>query len=187
MKQQFSKILALATIVLLCAGVASASSMWLHVRVEEDGGAKVKVNVPISMVEKALTMVPDRHLRHARIELDDCCHEWSAEDMRELWQEIKNSPDMTFVTVEEDDEKVKVWKEAGHLLVQVREHGDQEVVDVKVPLRVVDALLSGSDEEKIDLEGAVRALAEEGAGDLVTVSSQDEKVRVWIDEIAEAD
>jgi len=179
----------LFALLLLCLGItgsAVATDLWLHVRVEENDGTKVKVNVPITMVEKAIAMVPQEHLRHGRIHLDDCCDDLTPAELRELWQEIKDSPDMTFVTVEEDDESVRVWKEAGYLKVQVREQGDKEKVDVQVPLRVVDALLSG-EEDELNIEAAIQALVEEGEGELVTVTGDDERVRVWVDNIAEAD
>lgn len=176
-------------VLALCLGVAAAaaaSDLWLHVRVDESNGAKVKVNLPISMVEKAVAMVPEKHLQHGRIHWDECCHEMTAAELRELWQEVKSSPDMTFVTVEEDDEFVRVWKESGYLRVQVREDENDESVDVRVPERVVDALLSGEGDE-LNLEAAIRALVEEGEGELVTVTARDERVRVWVDRIAEAD
>jgi len=177
-------ILAFIVLGLGIAGMASASGLWLHVRVDETDGAKVKVNVPISMVEKAIAMVPEEHLRHGKIHMD----EWqmTPAEIRELWQEIKDSPDMTFVTVEEDDESVRVWKEAGYLKVHVIEEDKNERVEVQVPLGVVDALLSGEGEE-LNIEAAIRALVEEGEGELVTVTGDDEKVRVWVDNIAEAD
>ncbi len=79
-----------------------------------------------------------------------------------------------------------MWKEAGFLRVQVRQDDNDESVDVRVPERVVDALLSGEGDE-LNLEAAIHALVEEGEGELVTVTSQDERVRVWVDRIAEAD
>lgn len=179
-------LFALLLLGLGLTGSATAADLWLHVRVEENDGAKVKVNVPVSMLEKAIAMVPLEHLEHGRIHLDDCCEDLTPAELRELWQEIKDSPDMTFVTVEEDDESVRVWKESGYLKVHVRDHDDQEVVDVQVPLRVVDALLSG-DQDDLNIEAAIQALVEEGEGELVTVSGEDERVRVWVDNIAEAE
>jgi flavin-dependent dehydrogenase len=131
-------------------------------------------------------MVPEEYLGHGKIHLDECCESMSPAELRELWQEIKNSPDMTFVTVEEDDQSVRVWKEAGYLKVHVLEQDKNEKVDVQVPLAVVDALLSGEGEE-LNIEAAIRALVEEGSGELVTVSGDDETVRVWVDDIAEAE
>jgi len=186
MSNRFSIFLAMLVLIMGVAGVASASDLWLHVRVDETDGAKVKVNVPVSMVEKAIAMVPEEHLREGKIHLSECCEHMSPAELRELWQEIKNSPDMTFVTVEEDDESVRVWKEAGYLKVHVLEQDKNEEVDVQVPLTVVDALLSGEGDE-LNIEAAIRALVEEGEGELVTVSGDDETVRVWVDDIAEAE
>ena len=173
-------------LVLGAAGMASASNLWLHVRVDESDGAKVKVNVPISMVEKAIAMVPDEHFRDGKLHFDEWGDHMDTAQLRELWQEIKDSPDMTFVTVEEDDEFVRVWKEAGYLKVNVAEHDKNEKVDVQVPLAVVDALLSGEGDE-LNIEAAIRALVDEGEGELVTVTGDDEQVRVWVDNIAEAE
>lgn len=179
-------LVAILILAFTVVGMASADGMWLHVRVEETDGAKVKVNLPVSMVEKAIAMVPEEHLRHGKMHLSECCEDMSPAELRELWQEIKDSPDMTFVTVEEDDQSVRVWKEAGYLKVHVLEQDRNEQVDVQVPLAVVDALLSGEGDE-LNLEAAIRALVDEGQGELVTVSGEDEKVRVWVDDIAEAE
>lgn len=186
MRNRYSIVATALVLALSAVGVASATDLWLHVRVDETDGAKVKVNVPVSMVEKAIAMVPEEHLRHGKIHLDDCCEHMTLTELRELWQELKDSPDMTFVTVEEGDESVRVWKEAGYMKVHVLEQDRNEEVNVQVPLVVVDALLSGEGEE-LNLEAAIRALVEEGEGELVTVSGEDEQVRVWVDNIAEAD
>ena len=188
MQQKLLRISGLATILLLAAGGAVAADLWLHVRVEEKDGATVKVNLPVTMLEKAMTMIPEEHFHEGRIEID----EWhtTTTDLRELWAELKDSPDMTFVTVQEDDELVRVWKESGYLKVSVREGQGEETggenVDVSLPMTVVDALLSG-EENELNITAAIEALVEEGEGELVTVTGDDEKVRVWVDRVAEAD
>lgn len=174
--------------VVLCfasaASVAAASDLWLHVRVDEADGAKVSVNLPLSMVEKALPMIPEEHLDHGRVVFDEW--EVTMEELRELWQEVKGSPDMTFVTVEEDNEHVRVWKEGDYLLVAVREDDDSTKVDVRIPAPVVDALLSGEGSE-MNLHAAIEALVVQGEGELVTVSDDEDQVRVWVDRFAEAE
>jgi hypothetical protein len=173
--------LVLALVLAAIAGSAqAASSLWLHVTVDENDGAKVTVNLPLALAEKALPMLPVDSEMNWRHHVDH--HGMELEDIRELWAEVKNSPDMTFVTVEDDGETVKVWKEKGFVYVEVRD-GDREQVDVQIPLAVVDALFAG---EEIDLAAAVEALAERGGGDLVSVRDQDDQVRVWIDETPNA-
>ena len=177
---------ALAALVAGGAGVLGATDndLWLHVKVEEDNDTKVTVNLPMSVVGKALPMLPQEHFKAGHMHLDDM--EISIAEMRELWQEVQNTPDVTFVTVEDGDETVKVWKEGGYLMVSVDEGERGENVEVRVPARVVDALLSG-DGEELNLVGALEALVDEGEGQLVTVTGANENVRVWVDRIAEAD
>jgi len=159
------------------SAVAADSPLWLHLRVDEGDGAKVAVNVPFNLITMALPMIDiDEHIHDQHIELND--HDISYEEMRALWQEVRNGPDMEFVTVEDDEESVRVWKEAGYLYVRVRDRRNERV-DVKAPLAVVDALLGTSD--RFDVEAAMAALAEQGEGELVTVQGDEETVRVWID------
>ncbi len=70
-------------------------------------------------------------------------------------------------------------------MVSVDEGDGGENVEVRVPARVVDALLSGEGDE-LNLIAAMEALVDEGEGNLVTVTGDDENVRVWVDRIAEA-
>lgn len=177
------KVLGVFLSLAVMAGTASAADdLWLHVKVDEGDGAKVTVNLPVSIIEKAIPMLPAHELHHARISAEHADIE--LEDLRELWQEVRSSPDMTFVTVEDDGENVRVWKKSDWVYVEVRDEEGPESVDVKVPLAVVDALLAG---EEIDIEGAVRALVEHGKGEFVTVSDRDDNVRVWIDDTPEAE
>ena len=184
MKQQIHRISTVFLAVLVIAGAASASNLWFHVRVDEADGAKVTVNLPVSMIEKAIQMIPEEHLSDHGMLFSD--HEMTPAQLRELWMELRDSPDMTFVKVEEEGEDVKVWKESVLLYVSVIEEKDNEKVDVRVPFAVVDALLSGNEDE-LDIEAAINALVQEGEGELVTVTSDDDNVRVWVDSIAEAD
>ncbi len=115
------KVLAVAAVLVLGAGVASAeSALWLHVRVDSDHGENVTINLPLSLVEKAIPMIPDEHFEDGEFVLG---HGWNGDhhitisELRDLWNELKSSPDMTFVTVEDRDETVKVSKSGGYLRV----------------------------------------------------------------------
>jgi hypothetical protein len=182
--------LALTALLILPAGAARADGdLWLHVRVDSDRGEKVSVNLPLSLVEKAVAMIPDEHFRHGELVLDDIHwgngHHLSIAELRDLWSELQASPDMTFVTVESDHETVRVSKSGGYVLVDAEESGDASA-EVRIPVSVVDALLSGEGEE-LDIRAAIEALALHGEGELVTVNEDDERVRVWIDGSSEAD
>lgn len=180
------RILSILILSLATAGAAGAADLWLHVHVDEsaDGGAKVRVNLPLTLVETALAMVPDQDFHHGKLKLDDA--EITVAQLRTLWASLAASPDATFVEVEEGDQRVQVSKSAGYLLVHTLEPGENgETVDVRIPTPVVEALLSGEGDE-LDLAAAIRALAARGEGELVTVHDRDAKVRVWVDGRAEA-
>ncbi len=186
MQSTKTRVLIWTLALVVSAGVAAADSdLWLHVKVDESGGAKVTVNLPIGIVEKAMSMIPAEEWNQGHVMIDGR-HDWSIAQLRELWNEVSDTPDMTFVTVEDDGEQVKVWKEGDYLKVRAIEDEDGADVNVQIPARVVDALLSGEGEE-LNFRAAIGALAAEGEGELVTVNDDDDRVRVWVDHIAEAE
>lgn len=177
--------LALAAL-LLAAIPAQASDLWFHVKVQESAGdhANVTVNLPLNLVEKFMAAIPEEHFRDGNIVIDDA--EFDAARLRELWREVQNTPDMTFVTVNTDNETVRVAKDGGYLVARTTErsaHGAE--VNARIPLAVVEALLSGEG-NTLNLQAALAALAAHGEGELVTVNERDNTVRVWIDSNPEA-
>ena len=160
------------------AGVAAAADQWFHVRVEEFGrGAEtVNVNIPLSMVRAVLPMIDYDDLDIGSIDWNH--NEIHGIDLRELLVALQDAPDADFVTVRSDHENIRVAKENGFLIVQADDR--DEKVRVRMPLGVVEALLGG-DGHQLDLLAALDRLAEFDGGDLVTVESDDESIRVWID------
>lgn len=158
---------------------------WIHVKVEGAGDERVTVNLPVSLMQAAAAMIPQEVDDDVHIAIDDLDMSW--DDLLAFWQEVKAAPEATFVTVESQDESVVVRKEGEFVLVQTLEgHENGAQVDVKFPMAVVDALLSGP-EGTLDFEAALDALAAFGPGNLVTVRDGDETVRVWIDDRNEAE
>jgi hypothetical protein len=163
----------------LAGSAAAGDGFWLHVRVDAKGASAetVHVNVPLSMVEALLPMIEAEGLRHGKLDLDWRDDRLSGIDLREVLQALRESPDTEFVTVRAEAENVRVAKERGFLIVHVDEQ--DEKVRVRVPLDVVEALFV--DDDRLDLVGALRRLASLDGGEIVTVDSDDESVRIWID------
>lgn len=161
---------------------AAGDDLWLHIHVQEEEGATVKVNLPIAFVESAARAIP------ASIETDKLSfndEDISIADLREMWRSLGDTGDALLIDVDDDGESVQVRKTGGYLLVEVREDGDfgddrDTRVDVRIPERVVEALLAG-DEDQLDIAGALRALADAGEGELVAVNDRDARVRIWVD------
>src|SRR5437867_2055114 len=179
--------LALASAASRSAAPLSGADRWIHVRVEQTGERpeSVRVNVPLSLVEKVAPLVQEEGLRHGKVRLG--FSELGSVDLRAAWKALKETGDAEFVTVEGADGTVRVAREGDYLVVRVADskekskgNGEQGArVDARLPLDVVDALLSGSPDE-LDVLAGVRALAAH-EGDLITVKDRESVVHVWID------
>lgn len=164
----------------LLAAAQETAGRWFHVHVTEaEEGAEVRVNLPLAFIEKAVSMMPEEVSDEVRVELNDAGFE--VNELRELWQELRTSPDATFVTVDSADEKVQVRKEGNFLVARTTEStAEGTQVNVRFPLDVVDAMFSG-ESDRLDLAAAIRALAAYD-GDMVTVEDRENRVRIWIDD-----
>lgn len=186
-KSTLKKTFATALLSLtLAAGPAFASGdLWFHVKVREKGGdnANVTLNIPVSFLQSLMPVVTKQaDLEGGRISIDN--EDISTDDLRRVLTALKDSPDATFAEVETDNEKVIFYKQGDYLRAETREgRGDTEV-QARFPIRVLDALLSGSGNE-LNLEAALNALVEHGPGELVTIRDGETSVRVWIDRNAE--
>jgi len=169
---------------------SAGGSAWLHIRVDETHGgkagkgSKVRVNVPLSVVEAVLESAPQKFVDKGRIKLDmgKNDHDLSLEEMRRVWKELKDAGDTELVSVEEEDEHVTVARKGDLVQVRVTNDKDQEQVHVDVPVNLVDAMLAG-DSESVDVQAVIRELRSR-RGDIVRVTDKNSAVRIWIDEAA---
>lgn len=176
--------LAAAAFVLTLTGAAGAlqaqGAPWIHVEVIDsgDGGDKVNVNLPLSLAEVALDVLPDEVTEKITEKFQE--KGITLADLRKLWAELKETGDAEFVTVESDEETVRVVRAGDLIQVRVEDQSgdDPEQVRVDIPVDVVDALLSGEGEE-LNLRAAVQQLSSR-RGDIVNVDDGKSKVRVWI-------
>lgn len=178
-------------------GTSDKSEQWIHVRVEskEDHGEIVRVNVPIEMAAKVLPAIHDQNLHDGKVRID--CDKMNRDvDLHAILDAVRSSRDGEYVTVQSHENNVRVAKSAGYLYVHVTDKGDgtksaqkagekaptahESKVEIKVPLKVVDALLSAGKDE-LDIVAALKALSAHGDTDLVTVKDDENTVRVWVD------
>lgn len=181
MKRTIAHVLLTLTLIFGAVTAAAADSgKWLHIKV--DGDDQVMVNLPLSLISAAMTAIPQEIRAEAHNEMniafDEVDLDWA--QLMELWQSIRDAPEATFVTVESDGQTIEVRKEGDFLLVDTDGDGNDAEVNVRFPLAVVDALLSGP-EGTLDLEAAINALAEEADGHIVSVRDGEDTVKIWID------
>jgi hypothetical protein len=185
------------------ATTSVSKDRWLHVRViSTDGkGETVRVNVPLELAEKVLPAVNHDRLHNGKVKID--CEHVNDVDLKALAEAIRSSKDGEYVTVQGNDNDVRVAKQGGYLLVHVLDHGyrgkhgmkdkddaseksasgksnEKNEVEIKVPMKVIDALFSAGKDE-LDLVAALHALSAAGDTELVSVKDRDNTVRVWLD------
>ena len=172
--------------------VASSSKQdrWLHVRVTNSDGKNetVRVNVPLELAQKVLPAINKDRLHNGKVKFDDS--DMNGVDLKTLLDAIRTSKDGEFVTVQSNDSDVRVAKQGGYMLVHVTEKNpptmkngkplEKSRVEVKIPMKVVDALFSAGKDE-LDVLAALRALSAHGDTELVSVKSDNDNVRIWLD------
>ena len=197
-----------ATALVACSllptlAVAQSSSnpdQWIHVRVEnrEDKSETVRVNVPVDMAVKVLPAIKNKNLCDGKVHIDS--GHIDDVDLHTMLDAVRTAKDGEYVTVESKDDNVRVAKSSGYLYIHVTEKKPSEKtakatsdkdsaknaalkkskVEVKIPMKVVDALLSAG-KDQLDVVAALRALSANGDMELVSVKDNDSTVRVWID------
>jgi hypothetical protein len=160
----------------------SHGDRWLHVRVISTNakGETVRVNVPLELAEKVLPAIDHDRLHNGKVRIG--CMDCDGVDVRTLFEAVRSSKDGEFVTVQSNDADISVMKKEGMLYVHVHDKNKPKhsLVEVKVPLKVVEALLSGSKDE-LDIVAGLHALAGQGDVELVSVKDDDNTIRVWLD------
>ncbi len=161
---------------------AGSGAPWIHVRVEEGRKpSKVAVNIPLSVADAVLAAAPRDIVAKGKLHMG--CHGRgvSIASLRKAWSELRKTGNTEFVSVEDDDQTVKIAREGDRVHVRVTSTGGKgEKVNVEVPVAAVDALFAGEGDD-LDLRGALEEIRKI-KGDVVQVDDGDSKVRIWIDE-----
>lgn len=183
MNHKRTVVSALLTLALAAPlSLAGTDSLWIHVRVQDHGpkSERVNVNIPVSMIETMAPMLSEMEFDTGSMKVgkDDL----DAVKLREMWKALRNAEEGEYVTIDSVDQSVRVMKSGDLLLVKAKETGAKNSdVTVKLPLSVVDALLSGEGDQ-LNFTAAIKALKARGAGELVNVNDDDSVVRIWIDD-----
>jgi hypothetical protein len=164
---------------------------------KEDHGETVRVNVPIEMAAKVIPAINKDNLHDGKVRIDS--KHTNDVDLRAILDAVRTSRDGEYVTVQGHDNDVRVAKSAGYLYIHVTDKSDgkkaaekdgktgakataahESKVEIKVPMKVVDALFSAGKDE-LDIVAALKALSAHGDTELVTVKDAENTVRIWVD------
>jgi hypothetical protein len=180
-------VLALAALVLSTGIVyAQEQAPWLHIRVTEQGedGARVSVNLPLSLVQVFADIAEEQIEKElagegSHIDIDMDGRDIEIADIRRAWTELRNAGDAEFVEVQEGDEYVKISRAGNTILIEFDQSGSDGSGRVEVPVSVVDALLDGEG-EKLNVRAAIDEMITATSGEIVFVEDGDTTVRIWI-------
>jgi len=192
--------LGLALLAAAFAAAQTTNTAWLHVRVDEaQKASKVRVNLPMTVVDAVVKATPDLIEEHGKVNFGGH-HGMKLADCRRAWKQLMAAGDAEFVTVESEDENVRVQRKGDLVIVHADHKGHAAKaakaeaepgragakaegpgeVRVEIPVSLVDALLSGEGEE-VNVQAAL-AEVQKRRGDIVRVHDTDADVRIWIDE-----
>lgn len=170
---------------LLTPTLASASDVWVHLHVRDHhGNGKLTMDVPAGVVRLLAALLPDQASASASIDLNG--HRFDVPRLRRTWYAAQRQPEGRMFTIADRDDTVEIGHRAGSLVVTARSdrrwNRDDERVEIRIPGRVINALLSGSG-DRMNLAAGIQALASTGSGELIAVTSDREIVRIWVDRI----
>ena len=182
------------------AQAATDTNQWIHIRVtsRDAKGEVVRINVPIEMAEKVLPAINKDRLHDGKVRIES--GQVKDVDLRVILDAVRTAKVGEYVTVQSNETNVRVSKSNGmlYIIVTDKEHWKKAMakedaakgekasapvetkVEIKVPMKVVDALFSAGKDE-LDLVAALRALSAHGDTELVTVKDGENDVHIWID------
>jgi phosphohistidine swiveling domain-containing protein len=191
MAMTWNSVMGIALLLMGAAAAEAKTALWLHIKVHDgNDDSRVSVNLPLSVVEAASPLIPEEARTAGSLRVDG--RDLSVQDLRRIWREVQRLPDAAYITVDEQQGKVRVARSGGYLLIQAAHQAASEGsgrhrgehVEARIPAAVVDALLKGSG-DRFDLAAAIEALAQSGEGELVTVNGDHQTVRMWVDGAAD--
>jgi hypothetical protein len=160
---------------------AQPTERWIQVTVQDIGekGEIVRMNLPFSLAENLLPELTADKLQGGKFKLGDL--RIGGLDLRGLLDAVRQTRDGEFVTVRSEKKDVRVAKSGGYLLAEVHTKGEaEERAEMKMPLTVVEAMLSGRSDE-LDIVAGIRALRTFPDTELLYVKGRSRTLRVWTD------
>lgn len=173
--------LAACALVALLAGQPAAASeptVWLNIEVTEglSDMPKVRINVPISMVEVIVSSLDTAHI------FEDL-HSHHGIDLANLWRNLREADTDEFLRIDTDEALIQVFKDAETLRMVVQESGyDEPNVQVRIPFAVMDYVVEGKEMGEFRLSELVERLRDQLPLMMVEAVQRDQSVRIWLEE-----
>lgn len=119
------------------AAIAISRHGTVSVDLEEEDGGRRSLALPGTLVETGVHLLPDEVIRDVLADAPELSRVLPA--VRVACRELDDATDGVLVDIEAPDERVRIRKEDGHLVVEV--DGAADDLEVRVPLATVQAVL----------------------------------------------
>jgi len=136
----------------------------------------VKVNIPLSMIEVFVDSV-DKNQLLSTIESGH-----PGLDLANVWRQVRDAELEEFVSIETDEENVRVWKDSDYFRVDVQEiEHTKPNIRIKMPLAVMDYLFDPA-QSTLCFQDMVQSLRGYLPLTLLEADKDGESVRIWLEE-----
>ncbi len=157
---------------------ASESRSWLHVEVDQPAEERnVRVRLPLAVVE-TLSETLQSELFEPVADALESVHEEDSdlEKFRKLWRSLRENPGAVVEIREGEDQALTARMDGS--LVRIEGAGDDGNLNVRIPVELGDAFFAEEPDPEV-LTAAIRKLGETD-GELVSVESEEGRVRIWV-------
>jgi len=158
------------------------ADLFLHVDLQEfDDGAHVRVNLPMAVVEKGITLMPRPFHVDGHITIGDL--RLSRFDLEHLYEAVRDLAPDAAAELRIDRRRVEVSKTDGQVMVVAGKAWRwwQEDVRFSLPVLVLAAFLDGESRD-LDLVAGLRVLADREGSIVMEVDNGRSEARVWVDD-----
>ncbi len=159
------------------AALSQQPRSWLHVEVDQPAEERnVRVRLPLAVVETLSETLQDDMFGPVAEALAGEDGEPRMERYRALWRSLRENPGATVEVREGDAEGLTARMDGS--LVRIEGAVEDGAINVRVPVEIGDAFFA----EEPDAETLARAVRQLGErdGDLVSVESDEGRVRIWV-------
>jgi hypothetical protein len=139
--------------------VYDMGGVWISVKAKKPGGENIRLVVPAAVGPVALWLAPKKDIRKAAKD----ARPWLPA-IKAAAEELRNCPDGPLVEVTNPNEKVRIAKQGGALVIDVDD--PNETVHVSVPLKAV-GIMAAQLEAMPDAEAARENAAEESGSSVL--------------------
>jgi hypothetical protein len=165
---------------------APTADRYIHVKVDGLDGktASASVCLPVNLAAVLVSSVNNNQVSHGRLRLGQS--EISGVDVRSILDAVRSSPDGQVISMKSHNKDIQVSKAKGQLIIRSTDDdsADHKAIEARIPLAVMDAMLSAGGGQEINLGAGLRALATQGDTELITYKDSHQNMHIWLNSSA---